>query len=145
MKLKKYFLSTYIVCILLLSCNANKAIKSNTNLLQGSWELIYISDSKIAFEGLFPNKKPNIVFDLESNRVSGNNSCNNYSGALHIIENTIDFKAPMVVTKMFCKDNQGERVYMQTLQKTKKYFVSKDGRVLQLIMNDVVLMRFKKL
>ena len=65
MKLKKYLLSTYIVCILLLSCNASKAIKSNTNLLQGSWELIYISGSKIAFEGLFPNKKPNIVFDLD--------------------------------------------------------------------------------
>ena len=145
MNLKKHFLNTFIICNLLLSCNANKAAKSNTDLLQGTWELNYISGSKIAFEGLFPNNKPTIVFDLKTNRVSGSNSCNTYSGPLNINQNTIDFKTPMAFTKMFCKDNQGERVYMQTLQKINTYSISEDGKVLNFITDNVAILRFKKL
>jgi heat shock protein HslJ len=35
-----------------------------SRLKNGAWELNYISGAKIAFEGLFPNKKPTIIFEL---------------------------------------------------------------------------------
>ncbi|MEO5651068.1 MAG: META domain-containing protein, partial [Ginsengibacter sp.] len=39
--------------------------------LNGTLELNYISGSQIAFEGLFPNKKPTIIFNLPGTEVNG--------------------------------------------------------------------------
>ncbi|HRP54558.1 META domain-containing protein [Agriterribacter sp.] len=47
--------------------------------LNGSWELDYISGPKIAFEGLYPGKKPFITFNLADSRATGNSSCNNFN------------------------------------------------------------------
>ena len=52
-------------------------VVTNTNItigLQGNWELNYISGKKIAFEGLYPDKRPQITFDVVKNQVNGNTS-----------------------------------------------------------------------
>ena len=116
---------------------------NQTASLEGTWELNYVTGPRIGFEGLYPNKKPTITFDLKENSISGSNSCNRYSGKLNVIGNKISFKEPMAVTKMFCP-GEGERIYMATLQKIDSYSISEDGKTLNFIMGDIAMMRFGK-
>ena len=141
--MKKIILLLTLFCSVLISCNSVKTANSQKAALQGAWELNFISGPRIAFSGLYPNDAPTITFDLKENRVSGKNSCNSYSGTLSAEENKINFKEPMMVTKMFCP-GEGENVYMNTLQKIDSYSVSEDGKTLNFIMGDIVMMRFEK-
>ena len=128
--------------VVLMSCKCTKT--DSVSKLDGTWELNYISGPRIAFEGLYPNKKPTIVFDSKESRVSGNSSCNSYTGKLSVDGNKIDFTQPMVMTKMACMDGQGEQTYMSTLEKTTSYDITDDGKTLNLMSGDVAMMRFTK-
>lgn len=141
--MKKIFFLLTILCLTFISCNTVKTITSKITSLEGTWELNYVTGPRIAFDGLYPNKKPIITFDLKENSVSGSNSCNRYSGKLNNNGSKISFKEPMAVTKMFCPGD-GENIYMSTLQKINSYSISEDGKTLNLIMGDIVMMRFEK-
>jgi heat shock protein HslJ len=133
---------------ILLSClacnNSKKATSGNPDpsQLDGTWVLNYITGPRIAFEGLYPDKKPQIVFTVADKRVSGNTSCNSFSGPLVVDGNKISFDQPMALTKMACP-GQGETVFLQTLKKINTYSIS-DGNTLNLIMGDIAMMRFTK-
>jgi heat shock protein HslJ len=130
-----------------MACNSSKKAadaKPQVAQLEGTWELNYISGSRIAFDGLYPRKKPTIYFDVASQRVSGNTSCNNFNGKLNAEGNRISFKDPMAMTKMMCMDGNGESVFLDTLQKIDKWSVT-DGNTLNLIMGDIGMMRFVKI
>ncbi|TJZ60764.1 META domain-containing protein [Sphingobacterium olei] len=117
-----------------------KLIETKNASLDGTWELDYISGARIAFDGLYPKKKPTITFDTSTNKVSGNSSCNNYSGAVTLDGNSIKF-GPLASTKMACPGN-GESTFFQTLDKVNTYSV--DGNTLTFIMGDIAIMRFQK-
>ena len=142
--MKKIILALTILCLAFISCNTVKTSNNALASLEGTWELNYITGPRIAFGGLYPNQKPIIFFDLKENRVSGNASCNSYSGKLNVDGNKISFKDPMAMTKMMCMDIQGEEVYMSTLQKIDSYSISEDGKTLNFIMGDTAMMRFVK-
>lgn len=132
-------------CLLLFSCNVFKCKKKDyVSKLEGGWELNYITGPRIAFDGLYPDKKPTINFNISENLVSGNNSCNSYTGKLNVKENKIDFTQPMAATKMMCLDGQGEQVFMETLSKVTSYEVTDDGKTLNLFSGDVATMRFTR-
>ncbi|GGF11275.1 META domain-containing protein [Flavobacterium limi] len=133
-----------LLSFLFVSCNVFKCKKDAVSKLEGNWELNYITGPRIAFEGLYPNKKPNINFNTKENVVSGNNSCNSYTGKLIVTENKIDFTQPMIATKMMCLDGQGEQVFMNTLSKVTSYSITDDGKTLNFISGDVATMRFTK-
>ncbi|WP_413997840.1 META domain-containing protein [Flavobacterium sp. W1B] len=142
--MKKVFLSLTILCLAFMSCNSTKSTVKNVASLEGTWELNYITGPRIAFEGLYPDKKPSIVFDLKENRVSGNNSCNNFMGPLNVKDNKINFKdAKMGMTMMACQGS-GDSVFMSTLDKVQTYSISEDGKTLSFIMGDIAMMRFTK-
>jgi len=141
--MKKIILSLTLFCSVLISCNSVKTANSQKAALQGAWELNYITGPRIAFAGLYPDNKPTITFNLKETSVSGKNSCNSYSGTLNADGSKINLKEPMMVTKMFCP-GEGENVYMNTLQKIDSYSVSEDGKMLNFIMGDIVMMRFEK-
>lgn len=141
--MKKIILSLTLFCSVLISCDSVKTANSQKVALQGAWELNYISGPRIAFAGLYPDNKPTITFNLKETSVSGKNSCNSYAGKLNVDGSKISFKEPMMVTKMFCP-GEGENVYMNTLQKIDSYSVSEDGKTLNFIMGDIVMMRFEK-
>jgi heat shock protein HslJ len=141
----KNVLTVVFLGVILMSCNASKTQKEDSvSKLEGTWELNYISGPRIAFDGLYPNKKPTINFDLKENRVSGNSSCNNFNGKLSVTGNKIDFTQPMAMTKMMCMDGQGEQVFMSTLQKITSYDVTDNGKTLNFISGDIAMMRFTK-
>jgi heat shock protein HslJ len=99
---------------------------------------------RIAFDGLYPGQKPVINFDIAGQKVFGKNSCNSYSGKLTIEGDKINFKdSKMAVTMMACQGN-GDRVYMDMLEKIDSYSITEEGKVLTMIGNGVPLMRFEK-
>jgi len=108
--------------------------------LNGEWELNYISGPKIAFEGLFPHKKPTLFFALPNKAASGNGSCNGYSVQVKVDGNKLQFGDPLS-TMMACEGN-GEPVYFKTLKTVTSYSV--DENTLTLIMGDIAVMRFTK-
>jgi heat shock protein HslJ len=119
-----------------------QAMKAGTesHVLNGSWELNYVSGARIAFDGLYPGKKPTITFKLPDTKASGNSSCNNYNITFSIDGNNIKFGDPMS-TKMACEGN-GEAAFFNTLKTVSKYSV--DGKTLNLIMGDIAVMRLEK-
>ena len=125
------------------SCTTTKPV-TNTHSLEGTWELNYITGPRIAFDGLYPGQKPVINFDIAGQKVFGKNSCNSYSGKLTIEGDKINFKdSKMAVTMMACQGN-GDRVYMDMLEKIDSYSITEEGKVLTMIGNGVPLMRFEK-
>lgn len=115
---------------------------SNTAGLTGNWELNYITGPKITFEGLYPDKKPTISFNLADSSASGNSSCNSYSVPVEINGDKISFGEGLA-TLMACEGN-GETVYLQTLRKVKTYKLSEDNKTLELIMDGIPMMRFTR-
>ena len=142
--MKTNILAFAILCLTIASCNSTKTTVKTSKALEGTWELNYISGPKITFDALYPDKKPTIIFDLKENKISGNNSCNQYFGTLLIDGNKIDFKEAKIGMTMMACHGLGEGTYMKTLEKIDSYSISQDGKILNFIMGDIAMMRFEK-
>lgn len=135
-----------LAIVTLSSCNALKnTVEASSDLskLGGTWELNYISGPRIAFNGLYPGQKPQMVFNLSDKRISGNSSCNSFSGKLLADDSSINFNEPLVSTKMACP-GEGEAVFFETLKKVNKYVITGDT-TLNFMMGDIAIMRFRKI
>jgi len=132
------------ICMSFVSCGTSKT-PAKVFSIDGTWELNYITGPKIAFEGLFPGKKPTLTFNLKDDKITGNNSCNQYFGALIMDGSKINFKdAKIGMTMMACEGN-GDSVYMEALNKIESYTITDDGNTLNLLLGNVVMMRFTHL
>lgn len=141
--MKKYTLAVVSVLTLFFaSCKTSKDATNGGNLFDTTWELEYISGPRIAFEGLYPNKKPQITFDKKETKVFGNNGCNGYSAPYTLSGKSLSFGEPGPTTMMFCEGG-GEQQFVQQMKKITSYSIDNDGK---LILNegDVAMMRFKK-
>lgn len=108
--------------------------------LNGTWELNYISGPRIAFDGLFPNKKPTIIFNFPNEEATGSGSCNGYSVKVKAAGNKINF-GDALHTMMACEGN-GEPLYFKTLKTITSYSIT--GNTLTMMMGDIAVMRFAK-
>ncbi|WP_417291146.1 META domain-containing protein [Corallibacter sp.] len=128
-----------LLVIAVISCNSSKS--SNEDALYNTqWELEYLSGPKIAFKALFPTKKPEITFNKDTKKVTGNSGCNGYSASVTIDGNSISFGEPGPTTMMFCGD--GENQFKNIIKKVNTYKVDEEGK-LHLLLDDVTMMRFK--
>ena len=114
---------------------------SSSTKLNGTWELNYISGPRIAFSGLYPEKKPTLVFALPGSEASGNTSCNPYSCNITIAGDKISF-GECRSTMMACEGG-GEQVFVKTLKQINRYAISNDT-TLSFMMGDIAMMRFVK-
>jgi len=114
---------------------------TSNNLFNNVWELEYISGPRIAFSGLYPDKKPKITFNQETNKVEGSNSCNGYSADFNLNGNEISFGEPGPTTMMYC--GEGEKFFLNIIKKVNKYNIDSDGK-LNLMIDDIPIMRYKK-
>ena len=130
------------LALLISACSTVKNTKTTNGLANTVWELEYISGSRIAFEGLYPNKRPKITFNTTTNNVSGTSSCNGYSAKYTSNGKTISFGEPGPTTMMFCEGG-GEQAFLQMMKKVDNYSIDKDGK-LNLNIGEVAMMRFKK-
>ncbi|MEO8567961.1 MAG: META domain-containing protein [Ginsengibacter sp.] len=114
----------------------------DTAMLIGTWELDYISGPRIAFDGLYPGKKPYVYFDFTDTLLRGNTSCNGFSSKIEVKENKIKIADPLK-TMMFC-GGDGENTFIEMLKKIDSYSVSDNRDSLTFIMDDIAVMRFHK-
>ena len=143
--MKKLFGLAFAFLIVATSCTTMKPGtigSSGLSQLNGSWELNYISGPRIAFNGLYPAKKPTINFDITQKKVSGHSSCNSFSGDLVADDTTVNFTGPMVSTKMACP-GEGEATFFEMLKKVNTYSITNDT-TLNFRMGDIAVMRFTK-
>ncbi|KAF2341987.1 META domain-containing protein [Flavobacterium tistrianum] len=141
--MKKYTLAVLSVLTLLFaSCTASKSASNDGDLIGTIWELEYISGPRIAFEGLYPNKKPQLTFEQKETKVYGNNGCNGYSASYTLKGNSLTFGEEGPTTMMFCEGG-GEQVFLKQIRQITSYSIDKDGK-LNLIQGDIPVMRFKK-
>lgn len=145
--MKKYFV-LLLLFITFSACKTNKKMAENsdtvlgTSSLEGTWQLNYLMAPGKSFEEIYPDKKPEIKFDLAEKRFSGNTSCNSFSGKLNLDGNKISFHDPYAMTKMMCP-GEGENIFTQTLNKVNTYAIS-EGKTLNFISGDIAIMRFTK-
>lgn len=129
-----------IISLFVVSCTSN-TMGGSSKLYDNAWELNYITGPRITFEGLFPDKKPELTFNKETKTVTGTTGCNGYNTTFKIDGKMISFEIPATTTMRYCGD--GEAVFLKTMQQINGYKITDDGQ-LELLMNDVVMMRFKK-
>ena len=129
-----------LISIFMVSCTSNM-MGDNSKMYDTTWELEYITGPRIAFQGLYPDEKPAITFNKSTNIVTGTSSCNGYNAAYKMNGKMISFDDPAVTTMRYCGD--GESVFLKTMKEVTNYRMTNDGK-LELLMNDVVMMRFKK-
>lgn len=144
---KNRFLLLALLSILVSACCSTKTGKvkqtdSKTALFDYAWELEYISGSRIAFNGLYPEKKPYIMFKETESQFSGNTSCNGYSGKYTKKENHIQF-GDAFKTMIFCEGG-GEEAFLRMLGKVNRIAFDSEGKLL-LLTDDIPMMRFKKI
>lgn len=141
--MKKYtFAVLSVLTLLFASCTASKSASNADDLFGTTWELEYISGPRIAFEGLYPHKKPQLTFDQKETKVYGNNGCNGYSASYTLKGKSLTFGEEGPTTMMFCEGG-GEQVFLKQIRQITSYSIDKDGK-LNLIQGDIPMMRFKK-
>ena len=140
MKSSKIFFLGLIILVSILACNTTKNMPP-AELFGRQWELEYLSGPKIAFEGLYPDKKPVISFNKDAKKVEGNNSCNGYTATYTINGKSISFGEAGPTTMMYC--GEGEKFFLSTMEKVNQFSLDTDGK-LNLMIGDVPMMRFKK-
>ena len=111
--------------------------------LKGAWQLNYISGSRISFEGLYPDKKPQINFDTAPGEFCGSTSSNGFSSKIFVDGNKISIAAPFAKTMIFC-DNGGENSFLNMLAKVSRYELS-NATSLNFMIDDVPVMHFTKI
>lgn len=137
---KQTLLLFALLSVFLMSCSTNM-MGDNSKLYDNGWELEYITGPRIAFQGLFPDEKPVISFNKSTNMVTGSTGCNGYNTQYKMSGKMISFEVPATTTMRYC--GEGEAVFLKTMKAVKSYRMTTDGK-LELLMNDIVMMRFKK-
>jgi heat shock protein HslJ len=135
-------ISVFTFLLIFSSCGSSKNAAQEA-LFNTLWELEYMSGPRIAFEGLFPNKKPQITFHKETGEVSGSGSCNGYASKFTLNGKALTFGEQYPTTMMFC-DGGGEAQFTQTIKKVDSYSIDSEGK-LNLFIRDVPFLRFKKI
>lgn len=148
--MKKLSFLSIVLVVFFIACKSSKMnstteeskpATSNYEQLNGTWQLIYISGPRIAFQGLYPDRKPVIRFTTAESSFGGNTSCNSFSGKLVADHKKISFTDHMALTKMYCP-GEGEQVFLKVLQTVNAYAVQND--TLTFTTDEVPMMRFVK-
>ena len=139
--MKNAILVLLVVIIVVVGCNTAKSSTATVSIYNTTWELEHISGTKIAFEGLYPEVKPTLILNEKEMTYGGNSSCNAYTGSFTYENNLLQF-GQTTQTMRFCEGG-GEQAFFGMLKKVSKPVIDSDGKLL-LLMDDVPMMRFKK-
>lgn len=128
--------NTYRLSILLLlsflfsGCYGTKEqVKKVQESLPGEWELVALVYEKNTLDGLFPGKRPRLVFDTEGTMVNGYNGCNTFSCPIFTNRLSLTFLTKkMKSTKMACS-NDGEATFNKLLNSITSYRIDEQNEL----------------
>lgn len=131
------------ICLLTLVLNGCTSLKNTIPLSNETWELEYITGPRIAFEGLFPEKKPQITFNTTKNEVSGTTGCNGFGTKYTLKGSSIKFDENFPTTMRYCEGG-GEQVFLKIMKEVNNYYIDTEGK-LYFKKDDIPMMRLKKI
>ncbi|WP_276481064.1 copper resistance protein NlpE N-terminal domain-containing protein [Paraflavitalea pollutisoli] len=103
--------------------------KANYAILGRRWKLVELNGKPIAMDSSHV-KEAFITFDDKEDRVSGNTSCNNFSGRFETGPlNKIHF-SKMISTRMACRNMEIERDFLKMLETADNFTINADELVL---------------
>lgn len=91
--------------------------------MQGKWELISFNGNEIPADKFL--KTPYLAFENQENKVSGNASCNGFSGAIFFDNQYIRF-SKLGVTRMMCAHENMENEFLKELETITQYELKND-------------------
>lgn len=155
--MKTVILSIALITTIVVSCHqrvqTNKKVmpdsgaSSNSNIeiqkimdIDGVWNLQAFSDSKIVLKELYPSRIPFLNINQAAKQISGNTSCNSFSGKIIIDGDKIKLEEPMAMTQKFCAGD-GEATFLRYLERVKNCRLTDDSS-LHLLSGDTLLMKF---
>jgi heat shock protein HslJ len=98
----------------------NKVLTDKRLLSNNRWKIVnYEKDGTLT-----PLRRTNAfaIFDIDNNKISGNNSCNTFNGNTIIEDGVISFGV-LMSTKMACENNQSETLINEALTGKAAYYV----------------------
>lgn len=125
-----------------LSKKLNIGLGTPNPLLQGEWQLSFISGVNGELDSLYKQRLPSIQFDIFKREITGNSSCNLFGLPLQAGISEISFLANMYMTRMHCQ-GMGEWYFLEKLRMVSHYSVSENELVF--LLNGIPLLKFKKI
>lgn len=137
----KYFwtISAIIGFLFLKSCSTNQTGNTDNQTLNldlsGSWNLSHFDDaSELTMSEAFPTKKPTLVLESISKKLTGNTGCNQMFGSFTTEQNKVSF-SNIGSTRMYCEGVK-ETEYLNLLKTVETYkivenqliFMDKNGK-----------------
>jgi heat shock protein HslJ len=98
----------------------NKVLNDKRLLSNNRWKIVnYEKDGTLT-----PLRRTNAfaIFDIDNNKISGNNSCNTFNGNTIIEDGVISFGI-LMSTKMACENNQSEALINDALTGKAAYYI----------------------
>jgi len=131
--MKKYF---YLITTMIFISGCTHSGQSNdTPFLDTTWKLSELFSEKIQYAG---SNIPHLRFETE--RVSGNDGCNNFFGGYTLDKGSLKFGL-LASTRMACPDTEGfELIFNKMLSMTTRYRIS--GNRLDLYADDKLIASF---
>ncbi|MFN7115451.1 MAG: META domain-containing protein [Saprospiraceae bacterium] len=144
--MKKILFVIALISSCLIACKSTRnAAQTNAPAdpaqLNGTWELNYITTSRVPFKDLYPDKKPTITFNVADTKINGNTGCNTFIGSFSVNGTTIDLSSPLALSRMACP-GVGENVFVESLKKVNTYSI--DRKILSLMEDGTETMRFER-
>ena len=129
----KYFFSLAVISLLIGCADTEHA--SQTPLVGTTWNLVEMYNEKIQLPG---PQVPHLRFETE--KVTGNDGCNNFFGGYTLDENILTF-GMLASTRMACQQIDGfDMEFNKMISMTTRYQIS--GNKLELFENDELLASF---
>jgi len=133
--------TTFYITIIfsILSCGGIKKIQSKTKL-NDTW-MLHSIHSEPYYKSSF--KHPSLEFNIIQKKVYGNDGCNQISGSINELTNSLIQFDMIMGTRMLCPNIEFSVQYLELLQKT-KYYSIKNLHLTLLDSNKNRLLTFRK-
>ena len=133
--MNKYIYLHLIYAMIFISACSHTGQSGDTSFLDTTWNLSELFSEKIQYAG---SQIPHLRFETE--RVSGNDGCNNFFGGYTLDEDSLKFGL-LASTRMACPDLEDfEVIFNKMLSMTTRYRIT--GNKLELYENDKLLASF---
>lgn len=118
-----------------------KSVSKPAATIVGAWKLNYLEGENLS--ELYKKSPPQITIDAKKILISGNNSCNSFSGPIKIEGNKIEFTKEFTQTLKAC-EGDGEQKFMEALA-TAQTFSFSEADKLDFIAGDRGIMQFTRI